>query len=247
MAYLRLAVSLRDDVALVSGRPLARNASRPYSAVTATNKRITPGPLRRVLTMSAHPDPSPTYPPHHPTHPTKQARIINTPRRGLGDTSVEKLQAFAAARGQTLSSLLFGGMGGSGGYAAGGAGAAGAAGEDAAAGALPQLPDRKDLGLTPKASAALQAFRELMAGLHAAVASQPLGRALDTILAKVSVWGVVVGGGSWVGWRPCFLPCLGSLGRRRSPAQPATSGRTLSTSTPTHANPRTPRSSSAPL
>ncbi|PRW20204.1 ATP-dependent DNA helicase isoform B [Chlorella sorokiniana] len=112
MAYLRLAVSLRDDVAL--------------------------------------------------------ARIINTPRRGLGDTSIEKLHAAAAAQGVTLSALLFGGA------AAVGGGSAG----------LPQLPDRKELGLTPKAAAALEAFRELMLGLHGAVASQPLGRALKAIIDK---------------------------------------------------------------
>lgn len=109
MAYLRLAVSLRDDVAL--------------------------------------------------------ARIINTPKRGLGDTSVEKLQAAATAQGLTLSALLFGSA--------------------TAGGGLPLLPDRKELGLTPKAAAALEAFRELLLGLHGAVASQPLGRALREVVDKV--------------------------------------------------------------
>lgn len=122
MAYLRLAVSLHDDVAL--------------------------------------------------------ARIINTPRRALGDTSLEKLAAAAAARGLSLSALLFGELG------VGGAGA----GEEAAALALPPLPDKKEMGVTPKAAAAVDEFRALMASLHAAVASQPLGRALETIIRTVR-WG----------------------------------------------------------
>ena len=95
-------------------------------------------------------------------------RIINTPRRGLGDTSIEKLHAAAVARGLNLSAFLFG-------DAATGGGSAG----------LPPLPDRAELGLTAKAAAALEAFRELMLGLHGAVASQPLGRALQAIIDKV--------------------------------------------------------------
>lgn len=95
-------------------------------------------------------------------------RIINTPRRGLGDTSIEKLHAAAVARGLNLSAFLFG-------DAATGGGGAG----------LPQLPDRAELGLTAKAAAALEAFRELMLGLHGTVASQPLGRALLAIIDKV--------------------------------------------------------------
>lgn len=115
VAYLRLAVSLRDDVAL--------------------------------------------------------ARVINTPRRGLGDTSVERLQACAAERGQTLAAFLFGG---------GESSTAGTAGA-----ALPPLPDRKELGLTPKAAAALEALRELIAELHAAAGSLPLGQALEAIIQRV--------------------------------------------------------------
>lgn len=100
-------------------------------------------------------------------------------RRGIGDSSLEKLQAAAAAQGHTLCALLFG---------SGGAGQAAAA-DGVAAPVLPTLPDRKELGLTAKAAAAVEAFRELMAGLHAAVASQPLDRALEQILAKVSAAG----------------------------------------------------------
>ncbi|KAI7840013.1 hypothetical protein COHA_006278 [Chlorella ohadii] len=95
------------------------------------------------------------------------SRIINTPRRGLGDTSIDKLQAAAKAQGTTLCGLLFGGA------AAGGGGAG-----------LPQLPDRKELGLTAKAAAALEAFRELVLELHRAVASQPLARAMQAIIDK---------------------------------------------------------------
>lgn len=138
MAYLRLAVSLRDDVAL--------------------------------------------------------ARVINTPRRGLGDTSVEKLQWAAAARGLTLSALLFG--------AAGSAAAAGGAPS------LPPLPDRKELGITPKAAAALEGFQGLMLSLHAAVSSQPLGVALNTIIDEVRTCRLALFGfGARLGSR-CLRPQL---------------------------------------
>jgi hypothetical protein len=115
MAYLRLAVGLRDDVAL--------------------------------------------------------ARVINTPRRGVGDASLERLAAAAAAQGGTLCTLLFGDL--------------------AAGGSLPPLPDRKALGLTPKSAAALEAFRELVAGLAAGVRGQPLGQALEQIIAQVGRRGLL--------------------------------------------------------
>ncbi|KAL4451267.1 hypothetical protein ABPG77_009339 [Micractinium sp. CCAP 211/92] len=111
MAYLRLAVGLRDDVALT--------------------------------------------------------RIINTPKRSVGDASVKKLQAHAAERGLSLCALLFGRPP---------AGAATAA-------SLPPLPDRKQLGLTPQAAAALQAFRELVLALHESVGSRPLAAAIRDIIA----------------------------------------------------------------
>ena len=126
------------------------------------------------------------------------ARIVNTPRRGLGDASLEKLHAAAAARGGTLSQLLFGSGGG------------GARGGSVA---LPPLPDRRELGLAPKAAAALEAFRELIAGLHATVASKPLDRALAELLAKVRC----VCSESFAGWA---AGCRMTLHRRRSHTAP---------------------------
>jgi len=124
------------------------------------------------------------------------SRIINTPRRGLGDTSIDKLQAAAKAQGTTLCGLLFGGA------AAGGGGAG-----------LPQLPDRKELGLTAKAAAALEAFRELVLELHRAVASQPLARAMQAIIDKVRLLGF-----SWL------ASLAGVLARLASAWQPASNG-----------------------
>ncbi|KAL4420828.1 hypothetical protein ABPG75_010484 [Micractinium tetrahymenae] len=116
MAYLRLAVGLRDDVALT--------------------------------------------------------RIINTPKRSVGDTSVKKLRAHAAERDLSLCALLFGRP------------PAGSGATSSAAASLPPLPDRKELGLTPQAAAALQAFRELVLGLHESVGSRPLAEAIEDIIAK---------------------------------------------------------------
>lgn len=132
-------------------------------------------------------------------------------RRAVGDTSVARMQEYAAARGQTLCTLLFGnrssgnsGGGGSVGGSVGGSssvegassstsGSTGLAGEGmtemrdglAADLALPALPDRKELGLTPRAATAVEAFRQLMAGLHATVSQRPLAQAMEEILARV--------------------------------------------------------------
>ena len=123
----------------------------------------------------------------------------------MGDTSVARMQEYAAARGQTLCTLLFGNRssGNSGGGSVGGSssvegasstsGSTGLAGEGmtemrdglAADLALPALPDRKELGLTPRAATAVEAFRQLMAGLHATVSQRPLAQAMEEILARV--------------------------------------------------------------
>lgn len=87
----------------------------------------------------------------------------------MGDASVKKLQAHAAERGLSLCALLFGRPP---------AGAATAA-------SLPPLSDRKQLGLTPQAAAALQAFRELVLALHESVGSRPLAAAIRDIIAMV--------------------------------------------------------------
>lgn len=90
-------------------------------------------------------------------------------RRGVGDTSVKKLQAHAAQRGLSLCALLFG--------------------RPAAGALLPPLPERKELGLTPQAAAALQAFRELVLALHDAVGSRPLATVIRDIIEQVGVNG----------------------------------------------------------
>lgn len=94
----------------------------------------------------------------------------------MGDTSVKKLQAHAAERGLSLCALLFG-------RPPAGAGAATS---------LPPLPDRRELGLTPQAAAALQAFRELVLALHEAVGSRPLAAAIRDIIAQVGPRGAAV-------------------------------------------------------
>lgn len=105
------------------------------------------------------------------------ARIVNVPKRALGDASLAKLQAASKARGITLSTLLLGGSGVGEGAAGGGGG-----GE---ARVLPPLPSRDELQLTPKAYAAVEEFRQLMAGLHAAVATLPLAAAVERLLKEV--------------------------------------------------------------
>ena len=136
----------------------------------------------------------------------------------MGDTSVARLQEYATARGQTLCGLLFGNRGSS---SSGGEGAGSSSSsstevaEDGLAAelALPALPDRKELGLTPKAAAAVEAFRKLMAGLHAAVIRQPLPQALEEILARV--------GGAGLAWlRALGLSAwLRALGLHGTPAR----------------------------
>eukprot|EP00887_Chlorella_sp_A99_P002487 scaffold10.g2487.t1 len=112
MAYLRLAVGLRDEVALL--------------------------------------------------------RVINTPARKIGDTTVERLRTAAAERGAPLPELLFGRRPPD--------------AEDQCEVVLPPLPDHAALGITRAAAAALEEFRALVAAAGAAVAGQPLGEALEEIL-----------------------------------------------------------------
>jgi superfamily I DNA/RNA helicase len=176
------------------------------------------------------------------------SRIINTPRRGIGDSSLIRLQAAAAERGLTLCSLLFGdgfsGEGGQGsdqgsqgsgegtqggqgsdeasqGSGEGSDGSEGAEGGEGRGMQLPPLPDRKELGLPAKAATALEAFRQLMAELHVAVRTQPLHKALKHIVDRVG--GRQLGlrryscllsrlGSGLPGWLPAFLPsCLPCL------------------------------------
>lgn len=119
----------------------------------------------------------------------------------MGDTSVARMQEYAAARGQTLCTLLFGNQSSSGNSVdgsslEGASSSTGLAGEGmtemgeglaapAADLALPALPDRKELGMTPRAATAVEAFRKLMAGLHATVSQRPLAQAMEEILARV--------------------------------------------------------------
>ena len=106
--------------------------------------------------------------------PPRTHACVPTPlcRRGLGDTSVDKLSAAAAARGVTLSALLFGAPSTRDG------GAAGAA-------ALPPLPDRQELGLTARAAAAVEAFRQTVAALRAEACGRPLASVLESVLVQV--------------------------------------------------------------
>ncbi|KAL4857524.1 ATP-dependent DNA helicase PcrA [Chlorella vulgaris] len=143
------------------------------------------------------------------------SRIINTPRRGIGDTSLIKLQAAAAERGLTLCSLLFGdgfssegsqgsdeGSQGSGEGSQGGQGSCeqikgskGGEGGEGRGMQLPPLPDRKELGLPAKAATALEAFRQLMAELHVAVRTQPLHTALMHIVDRTGYEKYLLDGG----------------------------------------------------
>lgn len=133
------------------------------------------------------------------------SRIINTPRRGIGDSSLIKLQAAAAERGLTLCSLLFGdgfsseGSQGSGEQIEGSKGGEGGEGRGMQ---LPPLPDRKELGLPAKAATALEAFRQLMAQLHVAVRTQPLHKALKHIVDQVG------GRQTGKGWADELAGCL---------------------------------------
>lgn len=126
MAYLRLAVSLNDDIAL--------------------------------------------------------ERVINVPKRGLGDVSLTKLATKAEAMGMSTSQLLFG------------------APDDVdlksdAGVTLPDLPPPKELGLSQKAAAAVEEFRQAVAGLRQALLTQPLDAALQHILGAIDYESHVLKGG----------------------------------------------------
>ncbi|MBM3775397.1 MAG: ATP-dependent DNA helicase Rep [Acidobacteria bacterium] len=79
-------------------------------------------------------------------------RIINTPARGIGRTTLEQIETYALERGLTPWN------------------------------AIGQMLEEKQLGA--RAEAALSAFRNLMEGLSAIVASQPLPEALRNIVDR---------------------------------------------------------------
>lgn len=91
--------------------------------------------------------------------------------------SQDKLTAYAREHRTTLPALLFGSD------AAERAAAGGAEGGGALQ--LPPLPDRKELGLTPKAAAGLEGFRQLIARLHTTARTAPLGSLLEAIVEQV--------------------------------------------------------------
>jgi len=100
----------------------------------------------------------------------EQQVLLANRRRGIGEASLQKLQDYAASRGQTLSELLFGSPG---------------AVEDGRGPEPLLLPGHKELGISANVLAKLNSFRQLMLELHASVKMRSLDLAMGDILKKV--------------------------------------------------------------
>jgi superfamily I DNA/RNA helicase len=103
-------------------------------------------------------------------------RVINLPKRGLGDAAVAKLNAYAQMMRASLSEALFGGDD----YDAAAAGGGGDVGE------LPRLPSAKELGISAKALESVEAFRTAVWAARAEAARGSLSTAIRTIIQQAS-------------------------------------------------------------
>ena len=147
IAYLRLAVGLRDELALRDTINMPK-----YNCVEGSvNTAIWNIALRKLCT-------------------DEQQVLLANRRRGIGEASLQKLQDYAASRGQTLSELLFGSPG---------------AVEDGSGPEPLLLPGHKELGISANVLAKLNSFRQLMLELHASVKMRSLDLAMGDILKKV--------------------------------------------------------------
>ena len=228
MAYLRLAVGLRDELALDRILKVPKSVRlRPCPAVPgpAAWLAMRPGPGPRAAALSPgspHSAAVRSCPQRPAAVPRRRQRSTLRPparspssahlvclrlhascRRGIGDTSIKKLMAFARDRATTLPALLFG---------------ADAAERAAGGGApqLPPLPDRKQLGLPKKAMDGLESFRELVAGLHTAARTAPLGDLLQEIVERVRLPGTSASPAGCLAW-----PRRGTWACSSEPGRPA--------------------------
>ncbi|KAI7838402.1 hypothetical protein COHA_007806 [Chlorella ohadii] len=151
IAYLRLAVGLRDELALRD----TINMPKYNCVVGSVNTAIWNIALRKLCT-------------------DEQQVLLANRRRGIGEASLQKLQDYAASRGQTLSELLFGSPG---------------AVEDGSGPEPLLLPGHKELGISANVLAKLNSFRQLMLELHASVKMRSLDLAMGDILKKVKKTG----------------------------------------------------------
>jgi superfamily I DNA/RNA helicase len=102
-------------------------------------------------------------------------RVINVPKRGLGDAAMAKLNAYAQTMGVSLSEALFGANDD-------------AAGENGSGGVgeLPRLPSAKELGLSARALEAVEGFRATVWAARAEAARGALSCAVGTIVQQAS-------------------------------------------------------------
>jgi superfamily I DNA/RNA helicase len=94
-------------------------------------------------------------------------RIINTPKRGIGAASWEKLKNAAASYNVTLSEFLFD--------------CQGSAVDD-----LGSLPSAESLGVGKKSFGCLETFRALIVQIHSSVATKPLDQAIQDVIQLVA-------------------------------------------------------------
>lgn len=127
-------------------------------------------------------------------------RIINTPKRGLGESSIKKLKLAAADKNMTLSAFLFG------------------TNETSQLGNsdylndqlineiadneanprdsvldkrihevdFPELPCRKEIGLSPKAMASVEDFRKIIRKIRISVGNDKLDKAIEELIDSVN-------------------------------------------------------------
>lgn len=108
-------------------------------------------------------------------------RVINTPKRKLGDKTVADLRAYAKSQGLLVSEVLFGRRPPS--------------GPPGTAAAPPPLPSHQELGIGAAAAKSLEAFRGAVWEMRRSVHSVPLGRAVQAIIDLVQYKQYVSDGG----------------------------------------------------
>lgn len=120
-------------------------------------------------------------------------RIINVPKRGLGEASIKKIKEAAQKRKLKICELLFGSS--SSAFSEASKGSVDKSFQEfTKSAAPPPLPCRKEMGLSPKAATSLDAFRTIVWNIRTAIGRKPLDQALVEMIDLVGYKDHVING-----------------------------------------------------